>query len=281
MFPIFKIYKKNAILISVLLFILSLFCYGFLVEPKGQHVKYDTVRLQGLPTSWENAKIAFFSDLNIGEHYTVESLKTTVQKINATQPDMIIFAGRFFDTHPNKKIVVAELEAQLLTLHAPLGKYALLTADETDAENEQAKRILAAADFQILTNEQRHLYRHDLEPLNLIAINKQSTPEEKNKLFASSNDTPSLLLNENVDDFADLAEWNNIQFMLSYSTYGGYIGIPYVNTFFAKTAYPSGIYHQQAQTLLVSTGIGTPYDTYFRLFNYPTIYIITIQNQKN
>jgi len=276
----FKTHKKGITISFIILFILSILFYGFLVEPKGQSLAYNTIKIDQLPNAWENTKIAFFSDTNMGNAYTLESLKTTIKKINSTQPDLIIFTGILLDNDPEKKINENDIIEQLATLKAPLGKYAILTEYNDTTEIEQVQRILGTADFQMLANDCRYIYRKDLDALNLIALNKNATTDQKQQLLESSLETTTLLFTDDVELFDTVAQdYPNIQLMFSYSTYGGNIGIPFINRLLAHTQYPKGIYKKNEQTLIVSSGVGTPHNFYFRLFNRPKIYIITIQQK--
>jgi len=280
-FIILKKHKIRTIFIFLTLFIVLLFGYGTYIEPNQKVITHETVRIDHLPVSWENTKIAFFSDINLGSNYTLETLTKTIEQINATKPDIIIFTGHFFDSKRAAEQPVAEIQKKLLTLRAPLGKYALLTETQTaNTTIQEVADILANADFQILTDELRSLYRYKLEPLHLLAFSQNISPAKKAELIKQTANIPSILLAENPQSFNDLSQHTSIQLMFSQSTYGGFIGLPYINTKLSQTDYPSGLYHKERQTLLVSNGLGTPQHSYFRLFNYPTLYIITLQQRR-
>jgi len=281
MFNILKRRKMRRFLICFIVCIIIIFFYSTQIEPKQHLVKHETIRIHHLPTAWENAKIAFFSDLNFGSHYTLDTLKNTVAQINENNPDIIIFAGHFFAENSEHATIKTEIEKILLTLQAPLGKYAILAdANATSARQEDATAILTAADFQMLNNDERTIYRYTPEPLNLIGLTKKVAQDKKNALLAKTGETPTILVDENANNFNDISSYQSIQLMFSYSTYGGFIGMPYINQKLANSDYPSGFYHNDNQTLLVSNGIGTPPHSYFRLFNYPTLYIVTLQQRK-
>jgi hypothetical protein len=265
----------------MLSFIVIVLFYGAQIEPRQQIVKHNTIRIDNLPSSWENAKIAFFSDINFGSQYSIEALSNTVAQINTHNPDIIIFAGHFFAANNESTNMKTEIEQALLPLRAPLGKYAILAdSNATTAKREEAAAILTAVDFQMLSNEARTIYRYTPQPLTLIGLTKEVTQDKKTALFGKAADTPTILLDEHANDFNDISTYETMQLMLSYSTYGGFIGLPFINHKLANSDYPSGFYTNEKQTLLVSNGIGTPPHSYFRLFNYPTLYIITLQQQK-
>lgn len=281
MFIIKREYKKWLSLGIIVVFIITLLFYGFLVEPNKQAINTSTMRFTSLPTAWENTKIVYLSDMMLGSNYTSESLEKTIRKINNENPDIIFFAGDLFDVTAEKlNVDDSVIIEQLKTLKAPLGKYAFLPQTQSATLLEDTKSILTYADFQILTNEQRYIYNRTLEPLNLIALNQDATTEQKQQLLDASQEQISILISEDPALFDTLAQYSNIKLTLSYGTYGGNIGIPFLNKYLADTDYPANFYKNGEQRLLVSVGIGTPSAFSFRFFNQPKIYTITLQSQK-
>jgi len=277
-------FKKNKLRKALIIFIfigLLVFLYGSQVSPKKQAVRHETVRIDGLPTSWENAKIAFFSDLNFGSNFTIATLKQTVEQINETKPDIVLFAGPLFDASETQTPDKTTIQAALSALKAPLGKFALLPEQlQPNTLLAETTDILTGADFQIIKDELRPLYRYSIEPLHLLVFSPMISNEKKTELLAQTTDTPTLLIDANTENFNNIATHPSLQFMFSYNTYGGFIGVPYINKKLAQTAYPSGFYRKDNQTLLVSNGLGTPANAYFRLFNKPSVYIVTIQQRR-
>ena len=76
----------------MLLFIIILFLiYGIFIEPYQLEIKRYQIR--GIA----DLKICFFSDCHFGRLYDIKNLDRIVKMINATNSDMVIFGGDFFD----------------------------------------------------------------------------------------------------------------------------------------------------------------------------------------
>ena len=75
------------------------FCifYAFQIEPYRLKVKEYTLNEQ--ENGAEDIKVVQFSDLHIKEDYTAENLEKVVDKINAQNPDVVVFTGDLYDNY--------------------------------------------------------------------------------------------------------------------------------------------------------------------------------------
>jgi predicted MPP superfamily phosphohydrolase len=80
---------------------------GFVQAMSGPRVKKLTLRIEQLPTPFENLKIAQISDLHVGLSIREKYVEEVVRKTNAEAPDLIVVTGDLADGHP------AALEKQL------------------------------------------------------------------------------------------------------------------------------------------------------------------------
>ena len=274
--------KKLFIRSSIILFILSLLLYGFFIEPKTQHLQTKTIHYTTLPATWENIKILYITDTTLGNVYTLDDLKKSVKKINNETPDFIFFAGSLLEFSDTVLVDEAAVIAELNNLRAPMGKFAFLP-DITLAPNlANVQNIFAQTDFQVLENGQQFIYPQTLSPINLIAVNNAATPEQRAALLSSAPETFAILVDQTPDTFATIAtDHPQIGLTLSYGTYGGNLGIPYLNRLLAETEFPRGFHTDGEQQLLVSNGIGTQKGFPFRMMNRPKIYSITLQRKNS
>ena len=72
--------------------------------------------------------IALFSDTHLGRYGGAQLLRRVAALIDAQQPDLVVFAGDFFDAYRRDQelLDLDELAAILAEIEAPFGKYACL-----------------------------------------------------------------------------------------------------------------------------------------------------------
>ncbi len=81
------------------------------------------VGMPGLPDALHGLRIAHITDLHIGPNLRAPRLRALVERVNATQPDLIAITGDIFDYDPS---YIEEGCRELAKLHAPHGCYAIL-----------------------------------------------------------------------------------------------------------------------------------------------------------
>src|SRR5699024_1111818 len=67
--------------------------YAREIEPTLLSISKETIRSSKIPVDFQDYKIIQFTDTHIGFHYSMEQLKELVAKINAENPDIILFTG--------------------------------------------------------------------------------------------------------------------------------------------------------------------------------------------
>lgn len=75
--------------------------------------------------SGTSVKIVLFGDTHLGFNYDVEQLRKVIDKINAQEPDIIVFSGDLIDNLNTYSENTADVSAALSELYAPGGKYAV------------------------------------------------------------------------------------------------------------------------------------------------------------
>ncbi len=125
--------------------------YGVWHADHPKHVVYD-VHLDGYGAS-SKMKIVMISDLHLGAERSERRLQKIVEEINAASPDLVLFAGDFFDSDfgairdPQK---AAEL---LRSLKSPYGVYICLGNHDAGATYPQMVRFLHDCQIRLLADE--------------------------------------------------------------------------------------------------------------------------------
>lgn len=131
---------------------------AFFVNPDDIHVTYRTTRNAKLPSSLDPISVVYISDLEYGEFETPERAQALFTKINELNPSLFLFGGDLFaqdaEVDENMKAAMTEL---LSSIHAPLGKFAVLGEQDTfsDSRKNMVTSVLKAADVEVLEDTSR------------------------------------------------------------------------------------------------------------------------------
>lgn len=92
-------FLKGAAGASILGFLATTCGYGYAryIEPRMIDTVSMTIRDAQLPASFDQFKIAQFSDVHLSDTFPSKELESVVQQINAESPDLIVFTGDLVD----------------------------------------------------------------------------------------------------------------------------------------------------------------------------------------
>ena len=275
----FRLFKRIVITITILI-ILGAACiaYSYLIEPDRLHktsVDVYTEKLNG-----DILKVALFSDIHFGDNYTVSDFEHVIDMINSESPDIIVFAGDFFDDLETFTGDVKDLSEAMGKLSAPLGKYAVFGNHDYSGKSEFSyEKIMSAGGFLVLKNEIINL--NDVN-LSIVAVDDCLIGYGDVEIVSYTDDTRfNLLLCHEPDVVDDIIENNyNFDLMLSGHTHGGQLRIPVLSHKFLPPLgkrYVSGMYDfDGGRQLYVTKGIGTSFLP-LRFNAVPEVCFMTLQ----
>ncbi len=107
------------------------------------------VEMPGLRAGADGLVVTHLSDLHLGTLIGERRLRTVIERIDATQPDLVAITGDLVDGDAG---VVEALLPRLRTLRAPLGVFAVLGNHEYYAGAERSRTLLTDAGFAVLDN---------------------------------------------------------------------------------------------------------------------------------
>lgn len=73
--------------------------YAKYIEPHFISFTQHTLKSQLIPKSFHGMKILQFSDLHLGYYFSLQHLSQVVSKINAVNPDIVLFTGDLIDNY--------------------------------------------------------------------------------------------------------------------------------------------------------------------------------------
>ena len=277
---------RCAISIGVTLVLIGagIYIYARYIEPELLIVKEEKIITNSITLSEGPLKVVQFSDVHLGPDFTSSHLKKVVDRINALEPDLIIFTGDLIEN--NKEFTEVEQAAQLLgELKATYGKFAVYgNHDHGGNGTKRYAKILKAANFTLLMNEHEMVTLKNGERINLIGIDdillgKVDLPGA----MAGIQKSDYNIFISHAPDVADEVIGYPIDLQLSGHSHGGQVRIPFVGAPFTPpygNKYIKGRYNfeeNKRMTLYVNSGIGTSQLRY-RLGNIPEITCLIISN---
>lgn len=271
-----KIPSKRSILILVFLIGLSFVFYSRFIEPKLIEVNRVTLSFASLPKSLNGVKIVQFSDLHLGNDFSLEKLEKIAAAINALKPDLIFFTGDLMD-EPNKYKKIHLIADILKLTKAPLGKFAVYgNHDHGGYGTENYRKIMSQANFHVLQNSfisitSSHISHFTIAGIDDLMLGKPDFSKTFNGI--SKNDFTILL--SHMPDFIEKAPNDKVNFQVSGHSHGGQINLPLYGPINKKNPYSQGLYEKNGIKLYVNRGLGTT-RLPFRFFSLPELTLFTL-----
>ena len=260
----------------ILLIVVLLIIYGMFLGNRGLILKEYEIKDKSIPESFNNLKIAHFSDILYDKNDDLEFFEDIIKKINDKKVDIIIFSGNL--TKGNYKFEEKESDRiinELRKLNSTYGKY--YVTGPNDKDDPSYDSIMQNSGFTNLNDSKDIIYSKKKEQILLVGMNipgayindllKDNTVEYKIITFSESDNI------EQVKDY-------NFNLALSSNSLNGQVNIPIIKDFFVRDGskkYINPYYRVNNTDLYISSGIGTD-NLDFRLFNKPSVNIYTLKN---
>lgn len=254
--------KTKRILLSVIslfiLLIIALPFYAWKVEPFLVHVNHVELGKKNERTPLNVVQI---SDLQVSEYYETNRLDKVIEKVNAQNPDILLFTGDLFDNYSKYPEQMAPMIEKLKAFKANIGKYAVWgNHDYGGGAVRVYEDVMSAGGFTVLRNQGETLTLSDGRQVFLGGLD--------DSLLGNPSVSDTLAYRQNYDyaitmthepDVADAFIGTDTQLVLAGHSHGGQVWIPFypIKNVLAEK-YTRGLYQLDAITqLYVNTGIGT------------------------
>lgn len=165
--------------------------YG-VVHARKIMVKEVTVTLPNLPQAWRGRRLAWTSDIHLGQIYSAAYTRRIVSLINGTKPDLVVVGGDLFDG--TKAPDLPAFAAPFKELAAPLGSYFISGNHEEFGDNSPFLSAVQSAGLRTLMDE-----KIEIDGVQLIGVDyAHSSKEEQFTTILTSlaldHTRPSILL---------------------------------------------------------------------------------------
>lgn len=272
-----KTHYFRTILFLLLLIIILVFLYGRYVETSYIFVNEYDIKNNNIPNSFNNFKIAHFSDILYKDNNDLERLKDVKTKINDKKVDLVIFSGDLIkkDTNLSQK-EIDKITKELSKIKAKYGKY-YVTGDN-DNKNDLYDSIMQSGGFISLNNFFDNIYSEKNENLLLIGLNTKIDTSVLNNIINENKSNYKILVFHESDSFEDIKNYD-INLVLSSNSLNGQINIPGIKKIFLdknSNEYYEPHYRIKGKDFYISNGIGND-KIDFRLLNNPSINIYILK----
>lgn len=251
------------------------------------NVKHEIYETDKIDSSLDGMQIAFISDIHYNNFTTKERLSHFIEKLNNSNPDIVVFLGDVYD-HPATKEVSADTQRELIqllkTIKAPYGKFAVLGTH--DIESEDTKKFISSnlyqADFELIEDNVLKIAFNGEETFNLIGLKPMSEKgPDLTKAFKNINEEQFNLVVTHTPDTFELIDKNLTDLMVAGHSHGGQLYLPILGPLIKMPyaqKYNRGKYNVSNSDLFVINGLGTT-EKDVRLFSTPQILIYTLKKQ--
>lgn len=283
--------------------------YSYFIEPSWLEETHLSLKIKGLPPSFEGVKVLHISDLHFSSKAT-KAHKKAASLVATLKPDLIVFTGDFLCY--SQLLAPQELEDYLNHFKAPLGSYAVLGNHDYASyvsfgphgqgvllekrlsllsrfqrplavppnlpANPLLKELLTRTPFTLLHNESLTIKRGG-SCLNIAGVGDwyaQDTHPER--AFATwDKSIPGIVLCHNPMSSQALAAYPG-DLLLAGHTHGSQINIPFLRDLLLQNkTLRRGLVTLSDKQLFISRGMGS--HIHFRLFSRPEATLITLHAQ--
>lgn len=272
-----KTHFFRTIFFILILLIVLVILYGRFIETNYIFVNEYEIKNKNIPNSFNNFKIAHFSDVLYKDNDDLERLKDVKTKINDKKVDMIIFSGDLIKKDSNVSQKEIDKITKLLTeMNAKYGKY-YVTGDN-DNKNELYESIMQSSGFISINNFFDNIYSEKNENFLLIGLDTKADTSVLTNIINENKSNYKILVFHQSDSFKDIKNYD-VNLVLSSNSLNGQINIPEIKKIFLdknSNEYYEPYYKIKSKDFYISNGIGNDKINY-RLFNNPSINIYVLK----
>lgn len=250
----YNIFMKYIVLLIV---VLILFIWSFFIEPNMLKVTEYNLQDRDL----KGLKLVFAGDLHIKPNQE-NRLVEIIDKINAQNPDIILFAGDFAAGHKKDSTIPFSIyEKHLKRLNTKYGAYSVIGNHDYWAGYDNVKEMLERVGIKVLANSNESLILKNGKKLYIAGVEDLQTGSSNIKIALEGTESnPTILLTHSPDVFVEVLK-DNVNLTLAGHVHGGQIRLPFIGALIIPSKYGNkysqGLIEEKGRKMIVTKGIGT------------------------
>lgn len=264
-------------LFFILVLILALIIlYGKYIGNKGIIIKDYDINNNNIPTSFNNFKIAHFSDILYSGNNDDE-IDELIKKINDKKVDIVIFSGNL--TKKNYKLNKKKTDyliSKLKSINSNYGKYFVSGLD--DKKNPSYETIMTSSGFISLNDSKDTIFSKVNESILLVGLDSNKNTSFIKDIMKDNTSTYKIITFSESDQFDEIKDYN-FDLALTSNSLNGQINIPVIKEILKRdgsSKYIDNYYKYNNTDIYVNSGIGVD-KINFRLFNKPCLNIYNLK----
>jgi predicted MPP superfamily phosphohydrolase len=258
---------------------LALYRYATDIEPYRVQVEDVPLQMPRLGASFDGYRVVQVSDLHSEMWRNWRTLDRAIDRINALEPDLIVFTGDFVD------VSISGMEDDLCTrlkrLRARDGMIAVMGNHDYWDDAEAVRAVLAQAGVRDVSNGVHTLTR-GADRLHIAGVD--SAVEVRALLNVTLDAVPddgAAILLAHEPDFAIIsAATGRFDLQLSGHSHGGQVRVPFLMDLFLpplSRRYVMGLYEREGMLLYVNRGLGMS-GLHMRFLCRPEVTLFTLSS---
>ena len=213
-------------------------------------------------------KIIQFDSLLFNDGLDKNNISRLMNKINYTNPDIIIYTGDLVYksdiSHEEKEYLIK----QLSSLKASIGKYSI----KGELDKATYEEIMANSNFTNINDNSKETIYIKNSYINLYNMNRNVNEEPVD------DEILNIVLTHHPDNIDTILNKYHPDLILSGHTLNGQVRLPIIGGLFRNSIYMDPYYKKGNTEIYISGGIGNR-DLNIRLFNNPSINFLRIRKE--
>jgi len=239
----------------VLAALLGIMIYGR-INARNIKITDYSVTLKG---GGDSLNIVMFADMHLGYTNGLESVKDTVEKVNAQKPDIVCIVGDVFDGNYDAVSNIDKVIAEFRKIDSKYGVYAVMGNHDAGKTYSKMAEFFGKANIKLLEDEALLIDGRftvaGMRDGSPIGHGGESRTDIANVISTADSDKPIILLNHKPSDIPE-AEKAGVDLMLSGHTHGGQV---FPANFITNAIFEEDCGHlvKNGFQAIVTSGVGT------------------------
>ncbi|MBN2731217.1 MAG: metallophosphoesterase [Balneolaceae bacterium] len=255
-----KYYRRAFYALAIVLFMFT--AAKMIYDTRKIQVENITCEIAELSPALQDFRIVHITDIQADEYTGRPEIARYIEKVNALNPDLVVFTGDLISYGTDFIAMAAE---ELAKVEAPYGTYAVVGDHDYWADVSHFEKEYAKYDIKLLQDQNKIIPvgQDNLLLTGITEVYSKQVPGDS--LDALTNEHVSMSLrilasHQATEKVINQAKTSGYELLLAGHTHGGQLRVPFMFTTFSAaeqdTPYLSGTYRFDDLLMNVDNGLG-------------------------